>query len=135
MLSWLQDAKPNGTHPLPNPIPLQLMDCSYARSTAKKTRDPFIVVTQIEPEAEGLSDIEAGIVQFGEEITAIEDVLMFLPGKAEKEAWIVTAYKNKQSFMEKGLVKERFMEGRKRRSIRHWKEDILELKVGYLSRS
>ena len=111
------------------------MDCSFVRPTAKKTQDPFIVVTQTEFEAEEFSDIKAGIMEFGEEIKDIEDVLMFLPGKTEKETWIITAYRNKQSFEEKGLVQKRFTEGKKERSIRNWNEVFLELKVGYLSRS
>ena len=85
MLSWLQNAKPNGIHLLPVPIPLQIMDYSFVRPTAKKTQDPFIVVTQTEFEAKELSDIEAEIMEFGEEIKDIEDVLIFLPGKTEKE--------------------------------------------------
>ena len=60
---------------------------------------------------------------------------MFSPGETAKEIWVVTAYKNEQSFRERRLVKERFTEGEKERGIRMWKEDFLELKVGYLSRS
>lgn len=111
------------------------MDCSFVRPAAQKTQDPFIVVTQIEFETDGFSDIEAGIMKFGEEIKDIEDVLMFLPGKTEKETWIVSAYRNKQIFEERGLVKERFTDGNRERSIRNWNEEFLELKVGYLSRS
>lgn len=135
MVSWLQNAKPNGTHPLPVPIPLQIMDCSFVRPTAKKTQDPFIVVTHIEFEIEGFADIEAVLVEFGDKIKDIEDVLMFLPGKTAKETWIITAYRNKQSFEEKGLVQKRFIEGKQDRSVRTWNEDFLELRVGYLSRS
>ncbi|KAL8677110.1 MAG: hypothetical protein Q9186_006434, partial [Xanthomendoza sp. 1 TL-2023] len=132
MLSWLQNAKPNGIHPLPLPIPLQIMDCSFVRPAAKQTQDPFVVVTRIEFEAEGYTDTGAGIMEFGEEIKGIEDVLMFLPGKTDKETWVITAYTNKQSFEEKGLVEKRFAEGKKERSVRNWHEEFLELKVGYL---
>ena len=135
MLSWLQTAKPNGTHLLPVPIPLQIMDCSFVRPTAKETLDPFIIFTRIEFEAEEISGIAAGIMEFGEEIKDIEDVLMFLPGKAETNIWIITAYRNEQDFEEKGLVQKRFTEGKKKSMIRNWNEDFLELKVGYLSRS
>lgn len=72
------------------------MDCSFVRPTAKKTQDPFIVVTHIE------FDIEAGVMEFGEEIKDIEGVLMSLPGKTEKEIWTMIVYRNKQSFEEKG---------------------------------
>lgn len=68
MLSWLQNALPNGIHPLPGPLPLQLMRCSLVRPTANTTKDPWIVVTQIAFDAEGFSDIEAGVRAFGEEI-------------------------------------------------------------------
>lgn len=74
-------------------------------------------------------------MEFGEEVRDVEDVLMFLPGKTAKEIWIISAYRNEQSFQAKGLVKERFTEGEKERGIRMWKEEFLELKVGYLSRS
>lgn len=135
MLSWLVNAKPNGTHPLPVPIPLQIMDCSLVRSTAKETQDPFIVVTHIESEAEGFSsDIEARIVQYGAKIRDIDDVLMFLPGKTAKEIWIISAYSNEQSYEKKGLIEKRFTEGKKEMSIRTWNEDLFELKVGFLSR-
>jgi len=132
MLSWLQNAKPNGIYPLPVPIPLQIMDSSFIRPALKEVQDPFIVITQIEFGAEKFSDIEAGIMDFGEEIKDIEDVLMFLPGKTKKETWIVAAYRNKQSFEEKGLVQKRFEEGKKERSIQNWNDYFLELKVGYL---
>ena len=111
------------------------MDCSFVRPTAKETPDPFIVFTQIEFEAEEISGIAVGVIEFGEEIKDIEDVLMFLPGKAEKSIWIITAYRHKQDFEEKGLVQKRFTEGKKERIIRNWNEDFLELKVGYLSHS
>ena len=112
------------------------MDYSFVRPTAKKTQDLFIVITHIGFEAEGFSsEIEAGLMEFGKQIEDTEDVLMFLPGKTAKEIWITTAYRNKQSFEEKGLIQERFAEGKSERSIRNWNEDFLELKAGYLSRS
>ena len=76
-----------------------------------------------------------GITEFREEIKDVEDVLMYLPGRTEMEIWILAAYRNKQSFEEKGLVQKRFTEGKRERSIRDWTKDFLELKVGYLSRS
>ena len=74
-------------------------------------------------------------MECGEEVRDIKNVLMFLPGKTAKEIWVITAYRNEQSFQEKGLVKERFTEGEKERGTRTWKEEFLKLKVGYLSRS
>ena len=61
MLSWLQNALPNGIHPVPVPLPLQLMRCSSVRPTANTTKDPWILVTQIVFDAEEFSDIEAGL--------------------------------------------------------------------------
>ena len=141
MVSWLQNAKPNGTHPLPVPIPLQIVkDYSFVRPTPTKmiTQDPFIVVTHIEYEEEGLSDIdlEAGIRKFGEEVREREDLLMFLPGKAaKKEIWVITAYRSERSFEEKGFVRNLFIEGKNETGIRKWNEDFFELRAGYWSRS
>lgn len=101
MLSWLQNANPNGIHPLPVPIPLQIMEGSFVRPAVNKTRDTFVVLTQIGSIVEDLLDIEARVVDLGEEINGMEDVLLFLPGKTEKEVWIMTAYRNRQSFEEK----------------------------------
>ena len=66
MLSWLQIARPNGIHPLPVPIPLQTMGCSFVRPTANETKDPWIVVTRIALEVQIFPDIEGGVTEFNE---------------------------------------------------------------------
>jgi hypothetical protein len=58
-------------------------------------------------------------------------VLIHLPGKTEKEAWIITAYRDENGFEENRLVQKRFGEG----NVQDWEEYILELAVGFLSRA
>lgn len=100
-----------------------------------KVQDPSNVITQTGFKSEKFSDIEAGIMDSGNEIKDIEDMLIFLPGKAKKETWIVTTYRNKQSFEDKGLGQKRFEEGKKEWSIQNWNESLLEPNDGYLSHS
>jgi hypothetical protein len=135
MLSWLQNAKPNGTYPLPVPVPLQIIKGSFVRPAVKEVQDPFVVITQIAFRTEIFPDMEASIMEFGAKAQQIEDVLMFMPGKTGNEAWVVTAYRTKQHFEENGFLKERFEEGKQERIVEIWEEHYLELKVGYLFRS
>ena len=93
------------------------------------------MITQIGFRTEIFSDMEASIMEFGAKAKQIEDVLMFIPGKTENEAWVMTAYRTKQHFEEKGFLKERFEEGKQERIVEIWKEHYLELKVRYLFRS
>jgi hypothetical protein len=133
MLSWLLNEKPNGTHPLPVPVPLQIAKGSYVRSSRKEEQDPFIVITQIKATEWMLWGIEAAIAQFTAKLGDIEGVLMFMSGKAETETWVVAAYETKQIFEEKGFAKLRFENGKGIPGI--WEEHLLEIEAGYLFRS
>ena len=136
MLSWLQNAKPNGPYPLPVPVPLQIIRASFVRPAVQEAQDPFVVITHVGCQPEMLSHIEAGIARFSAKVKHVEDVLMFMPGKTDKGAWVVAAYTSKQSFDEKGFVKRTFFdEGTQAGIVEQWEEHFLELKDGYLFRS
>lgn len=128
------NTKPNGMHPLPVPVVLQIMGGSLVRPIAKDAQDPFVVITQIEFEPETVSGIEAGVMDFSMEAGQTEDVLIFLPGKTDKEIWTVTAYRTKQGFEDKRLARERFEQDGKDGGIKSWKDNFLHLEVGYLFR-
>ena len=134
MLSWLQNSLPNGTHPLPLPIPLQLMKGAFVRPAARETYDPFVVITQIEYESEALLKVEAMLHRFGVEIQEVEDVLMYLPGRTDRTAWVITAYRSRQTFEDKGLTEHRFGRENAKTIVQGWLEHFLELKVGYMLR-
>lgn len=135
MLSWLQDAKPNGTHPLPIPVALQVMKGSFVRPEVAQWQNPFVVIAQIAFHPGMLPVLEAGIIEFGEKAQHAEDVLTFMPGRTDKEAWIVMAYRTKEGFEEKGFVKERFEEREQERMIERWEVHFFDIKAGYLFHS
>ncbi|KAH8892729.1 hypothetical protein GQ53DRAFT_822246 [Thozetella sp. PMI_491] len=135
MLCWLQNSKPNGDHPLPVPVPLQLREFAFVQSTAREIHDPFVVITRIEYEPSHFPEIETGLRDFGDESRPGDDVLMYLPGKAENAAWIIAVYKSRQSFDENGLTKKRLAGLWAEKGVQSWEEHFLELKAGYLSRT
>lgn len=135
MLSWLQNQKPNGTHSLPVPVPLRITKYCFVRPDIKEVQDPFVVITQIKVPAGMFLDIKAGMTEFSAKAKDIEDVLMFMPGKTDTEAWVVAAYRTRQSFEEKGFAKKSFAKGKQGEITGIWKEHFLELKAGYLFRS
>ncbi|KAL8816737.1 MAG: hypothetical protein Q9223_004305 [Gallowayella weberi] len=128
MLLWLQTAKPNGSHPLPIPIPLQIMDISFVRPIVNHILDPFIVLTQVGCRTEDFFDLKARIIDFGTEIKDTEEVLLFSPGTTEKEVWIIHAYRNSQDFEERGLSRKKILGVEGHDLVTIWNEDVLGLK-------
>ncbi|KAF2273802.1 uncharacterized protein EI97DRAFT_144872 [Westerdykella ornata] len=135
MLSWLQEAKPNGPNPLPIPVPLQILKGSFVRPSIKDVQDPYIVITQMGVHHEELPVVEDGLLEFSAKLDSLENVLMFTPAKADKAVWVIAAYKTKRDYVESGFRKES-LDGRlKQGMISMWEENILKLIVGYLVRS
>jgi hypothetical protein len=59
--SWLMDTKPNGRHPLPMPVALQLPMGLFVRPEVRELPDPFIVITQITASLNSYLDPEEAI--------------------------------------------------------------------------
>lgn len=121
-------------HPLPMPIPLQMIRGSFVRPTIKEFENPFIVITRIGFSPDKYEVFETSLINFGQEAKDKEGVLAFIPGKGETEVWVVMAYETRQSFQEKGLVQAE-LEGEQGRMIREWKDHFLNLRAGYLRRA
>ncbi|KAL6702538.1 hypothetical protein ACN47E_001558 [Coniothyrium glycines] len=130
MFSWLMETKPNGRHPLPMPVPLQLPIGSLVRPEVKEVHNPFIVITQIKARTNSCRVLEAAILAFGRKAKDQRDILLFMPGKTEDDGWVViAAYTTKLYYDESG-----FSEDKVGGAVESWNESFAEFKVGFLCR-
>ena len=113
MLSWLQNEKPNGTHPLPLPIPLRIVLSSFVRPEIEGFSEPFVVITQIVAPDNMLPDIETSMSRFSLEAKDKDDMLAFMPGAIYNGFWVVAVYKTREIFKEDGFTKTRLEHGRR----------------------